>query len=327
MKTLSRLCLLALTVAALGSAACSPDRTPKHAPISPATPTTTPGGDPSPTTSGGDPLFPKNVFIGSKVDQPGFNVYTDHTWVGFEAELSAYLGRKLNFTPQYHDVPSAQREKVLQEEVVELVIATYSITPERAKLVDFVGPYLKTRQGLLVKKGDHRIRTVNDTAGKQICTVKGSTSAPEEGKSNPTAGQGNYLHKDAHFVHLSDYQACVDDVRAGNSHAVWTDIPILYGYTEAGGVPMEVVSGIEVGKIQLYGIGIAKEKDLDMSLEQNRHQPERCRALEGALKTFLQNEWYERFRVRFENLTKANPDFEATYKPTEDEVSLNTTCG
>lgn len=314
MKALSRLCCAALAVVTLGGAACSPDSAPKEAPTPPSSGSTPTAGKESPSTAPDDGPFPANVNIGSKVDQPGFNVLRAHRWIGFEADLSASLGRELGFTPQYLDVPSAARETLLLSGGVTLVIATYSITPQRAQQVDFVGPYLKTRQGLLVKKGKKgktEIKTVADTAGKTICTVQGSTSAPER----DPAGQGNYLHEDAKFIYLSDYQACVDDVYAGTSDAVWTDIPILYGYADNKDMPMEVVEGIEVGKNQLYGIGIHKG------------YPQRCRALEGALKNFLRDEWLRRFTTRFSSLTEANPDFEASYKPTEEEVDQHTTCG
>ncbi|MGY1502972.1 transporter substrate-binding domain-containing protein [Streptomyces sp. QTS52] len=293
-----------LAVAALSGTACSSTTSGKTVETS-ASPTTKEPTAAAPKA----PLFPSTVYIGVKIDQPGFNVLNAkaHGYAGFEKQLADFLGRNLNFSPELVDILTADREKKLMKGSVQLVIATYSITPERLKMIDFVGPYLKTEQGLLVRDGDSRIKKKEDAAGKDICTVQGSTSMPDEDNENK-----NPLHKDANFKYKKDYKACVDSLIAHNVDAVWTDKAILYGFTEGNDV--QVVEDIEVGKEQLYGIGIAKG------------HPEQCKALVVQLKKFLETEWYLNFKPRFPNLVRKDQDFESNYKPSEDDVSTYTSC-
>ena len=57
-----------------------------------------------------------------------------------------------------------------------MVVATYSITDERARAVDFAGPYYVAGQDLLVRKDDSSITGPDALTGKKVCSVTGSTS-------------------------------------------------------------------------------------------------------------------------------------------------------
>ena len=72
--------------------------------------------------------------------------------------------------------PSGQRETLIQNDQVDYIVATYSITDARKKKVDFAGPYLDTGQSLLVRSGETDITGPADLAnGKRLCSVSGST--------------------------------------------------------------------------------------------------------------------------------------------------------
>ncbi len=73
---------------------------------------------------------------------------------GFDAGLAQLLTRyilgdaaKIQFT----QVTSSTREQVLINDQVDLVLATYSITPARAEKISFAGPYYTSQAGVLVK--------------------------------------------------------------------------------------------------------------------------------------------------------------------------------
>ncbi|UIX33263.1 transporter substrate-binding domain-containing protein [Streptomyces sp. GQFP] len=304
MRLVTRLRLAAVSFAVLATASCF-GRVDDPGAATPSAPA--PSNATSTAASGrGGPAFPKNVDIGVKIDQPGFSQLNTsaHEYSGFEPELAKYLGKHLGFAPNLEGVTSKKREEWLISGVVQLVIATYTITAERLKEVDFVGPYLQTRQGLLVRADDTEIKTRADTAGQQICTVSGSTSDPAMG--NP--------FKDAEFSYEQDYKACVKQLRDGNVDAVWTDRVILYGFTKAYD-DVRVVDKIKVGKIQRYGIGLPK------------HQKAQCERLAEQLQKFLDDEWLSNFEDRFPNIVDAEPNtYEPSYKPADGDVDTYTVC-
>ncbi|WP_327191383.1 transporter substrate-binding domain-containing protein [Streptomyces xinghaiensis] len=272
-----------------------------------------PAPQPPPTSSPAeekekDSIFDSAVRVAVKYDQPGFNFQDQETraYAGFEKDLAEYLSSELKFTMDLKDEPSHRREKVLENGTSQLVIATYSITEDREEQVDFAGPYFQTRQGLLVRAGNKDITSRETTAGKVICTVSGSTSAPE------TSGAGKKLAQllPKARVDLRDsYSQCVDQLRRGNFDAVWTDRAVLYGFMERYD-DIKVVEKLELGSPQRYGVGVQEGREGD------------CRKIADALRRFLgtDQDWRNAFRSHFPRLAKEDPDFEQHYKPAPETV-------
>ena len=87
---------------------------------------------------------------------------------GFDAAASQLLARYILGAPKTKlvVVESAARELMLQNKTVDVVLASYTITPERAKLVAFVGPCFESGQGIAVRTGDIGIKSAGDLAGR-----------------------------------------------------------------------------------------------------------------------------------------------------------------
>ena len=120
------------------------------------------------------------IRIGVKYDQPGigFKGAADDTPVGFDPEMGKILAGQLGIAPEdieWVETISDNREPFLQSGEVDLVIASYSITPERRQVVGQAGPYYVTGQQLLVRS-DSDIDSLEDIKGKEVCSVTGSTS-------------------------------------------------------------------------------------------------------------------------------------------------------
>lgn len=257
------------------------------------------GGEKSPTGT---------VHIGGKNDQPGFNLHSQHTDRGFEVDLAAYLGERLGFEPKFHDVVSAEREQELDDEssASELVIATYSITPQRDEQVDFVGPYFVTKQGFLVREDYRGIRSEKDVAGKVVCTVAGSTSAVAQLPVGTTP-------------HIEiDYSTCVRKLQQGDIDAVFTDEALLYGYVEqqkSSKVPLKVVRDVSFGTINRYGVGLREGR------------PEFCAELREALRKYLTEEWASDVKVQLPALVAAYPgDWENRFRPDPQDLDVYSSC-
>ena len=96
---------------------------------------------------------------------------------GFDAGLFQLLATYLFDNASNYEltlVQSSTRESVLQNDTVDAVFATYTITDERKKLISFAGPYYVGHQGILVKAGNTDIAGVEDLAGKIVGVQEGS---------------------------------------------------------------------------------------------------------------------------------------------------------
>lgn len=114
----------------------------------------------------------RTSFLFSQLDE------TDNGLRGFDAGLYQLLARYILGDASKFDltqVDSSTRESVLQSGQVDVVFATYSITPARQEVISFGGPYYTSRQAVLVKKGNGEITGVDSLAGKTVATQSGST--------------------------------------------------------------------------------------------------------------------------------------------------------
>ena len=78
------------------------------------------------------------IRIGIKFDQPGLGFKKSGTYVGFDVDVAKYVAKKLGYSEDqiiWKEAPSKQREAMIQNGDVDMILATYSITDERKKAV------------------------------------------------------------------------------------------------------------------------------------------------------------------------------------------------
>ncbi len=140
---------------------------------------------------------------------------------GFDAGLSQMLSRYI--TGKTSDLTKLTittvdtRETLLQNSTVDAVFATYTITPARAKKVDFAGPYYESGDAIMVKKDNSSITKIDDLNGKKVVTESNSTAALSIKKYAPKATV-SLLQADAQ---------CVAAVQQGRVDAYVLDQGIL----------------------------------------------------------------------------------------------------
>lgn len=190
------------------------------------------------------------IRIGIKFDQPGLGFKKSGTYVGFDVDVAKYVAKKLGYSEDeivWKEAPSKQREAMLQNGDVDMILATYSITDERKNAVSFAGPYFVAGQDLLVRKNDHSINGPEDLNGKRLCSVTGSTSA---------ATVKEKFASEVQLMEQPGYAECATALFSGIVDAVTTDDIILAGLASASRGKLRVV-----GKSftqEYYGVGIKK---------------------------------------------------------------------
>lgn len=130
--------------------------------------------------------------------------------IGFDAGMSQLLARyifgdatKTSLTQVSVDT----REELLVNGQVDVVIATYSITPERMERIDFAGPYYSSASAVLVKSDNTDIHSVEDLAGKTVVTQAGSTGVTTIEEFAP----------EAEVLALPDHAQAVEALKQGRS--------------------------------------------------------------------------------------------------------------
>ena len=190
------------------------------------------------------------IRIGIKFDQPGLGFKKSGTYVGFDVDVAKYVAKKLGYSEDeiiWKEAPSKQREAMLQNGDVDMILASYSITDERKKAVSFAGPYFVAGQDLLVRKDDESIKGPEDLNGKRLCSVTGSTSAATVKKK---------FASEVQLMEQPGYAECATALFSGIVDAVTTDDIILAGLASASRGKLKVVG--KPFTQEYYGVGIKK---------------------------------------------------------------------
>lgn len=195
--------------------------------------------------------------IGIDEDQPGLGLKDGDTLSGFDYETAKYVAGALGVASDditWVEATPENREKLLQDGDVDLVVSTYSITDERKKVVDFAGPYFEAHQDLLVRLNDTEISGPETLHDKTLCSVVGTTSA---------AYVAEHFKGDIAVREYPRFSDCVEALADGNVDAVTTDDVILAGYAASDEYKGELRVVGDGFSDELYGIGVQKgDKEL-----------------------------------------------------------------
>ncbi|WP_128376862.1 glutamate ABC transporter substrate-binding protein [Streptomyces cavernae] len=189
--------------------------------------------------------------VGIKFDLPLFGYKDPSTgWItGFDADIARMVAQDLTGSEhniRFIETMPRNREDFLDRGVVDIVVATYSISDERRKLVDFTDPYYYSGQDVLVRNTDTDMRTVADLAGKAVCT--GARSTPLERL------KARLRH--ARLVVVDNYSECVSPLLEGRIDAISTDDSILLGLMSEHPDSLRLL-GSPFGR-ESYGIGVRR---------------------------------------------------------------------
>jgi len=180
---------------------------------------------------------------------PGFGLENPRTGAiaGFDAGMAQLLAKYLLGRPSVDTlVGSADaREAMLQNHTVDAVLSTYTITPNRARLVNFAGPYLVVRSGVAVAAADTGIRTLQDLAGQVVAVQPGAADEALR-KAVPAARP----------VRFDQITQCAAALRQGRVRAWSANTAILLGRTA---VDHRIQATDIVFGRSPFGIGLPKD--------------------------------------------------------------------
>jgi len=191
------------------------------------------------------------IRIGTKFDQALFGLAgPDGDPVGFDVEIGKIIAAELGIDEsgiEWIETVSANREPYIQNDQVDIVVATYTINDTRKEVVSFAGPYYEAGQDILVLADNPESiegpEYFEENPDAVVCTVSGSTS------------EANIKEYTSNVITAGGYSECLEPLRTGAAVAVTTDNVILAGLADASDGEFEVVNNPFTE--EPYGIGLA----------------------------------------------------------------------
>ena len=169
-KALSLTLALSLSIGLL--AGCSNNNTESSTPGS-SEPASTTG-----TTARGPEAIKESgkVIIGVFSDKNPFGyVDANGDYQGYDVYFADRIAKDLGVEVEYVSLEPANRVEYLKTGKVDIVLANFTVTPERAEQVDFALPYMKVALGV-VSPDKALITDVKQLEGKKLIVAKGTTA-------------------------------------------------------------------------------------------------------------------------------------------------------
>lgn len=147
------------------------------------------------------------IRIGVFSDKPPFG-FVDEKGVnqGYDVYLAKRIAKDLlgdENKVEFVLVEAANRVEYLQSNKVDIILANFTVTPERKEKVDFANPYMKVSLGVVSANGSP-IKSVDDLKGKKLVVNKGTTAETYFSKNYPDIELVKFEQNTEAFAALKD---------------------------------------------------------------------------------------------------------------------------
>ena len=174
-------------------------------------------------------------------------------FVGIDMDLIRAIAEDQKFKVDIKPLGFDAALQAVQANQVDGVIAGMSITDKRKQVFDFSEPYFESGIQMAVLKTNDDIKSYNDLRGKRVAVKNGTQGATFANSIKDKYG--------FEVVSFADSSSMFDEVKTGNSVAVFEDYPVLlYGITQGNGfktvTPKEEPTG--------YGFAVNKGRNAEL---------------------------------------------------------------
>ncbi len=188
------------------------------------------------------------IVIGVFSDKSPFG-YVDENgeYQGYDVELARQIGTDLGVDVEFVSTEAANRVEYLETNKVDLILANFTVTEERAEKVDFAEAYMNVALGVVSHK-DNVLTNIDDISGRTVIVISGTTAE-------------TYLTKHYPDVKLEKYDtyAAAKTAFENNKDAVWAnDNTEVIAFAKSSGSDEYVVGIEELGDKDTIAPAVAK---------------------------------------------------------------------
>jgi len=175
----------------------------------------------------------KEYVVGTNAEYPPFEYIEDGEIKGYDAELIKLVTEKAGIKFKWSNINFDGLIPALQSNKVDIVIAGMSVTPERAKAVNFSIPYLTSKAAFVTNKLNP-IKGLDDLENKKYGAELGTTKEATARKI-----------KGAEVVPFSNNTAALVALKNGKVDGIVMDESVAKKYAEANKEDLIYVGAVE----------------------------------------------------------------------------------
>ncbi len=139
-------------------------------------------------------------------------VKNDGARAGLDIRVGEQFASDLGVKPEWVQVNADSRVDALKSDKVDVVLANFTVTEDRKKVVDFANPYMKVSIGV-ASPTDAVITDPGQLSGKELAVTKGTTAEAYFTKNHPDVKLVKFDSKTQQFQAFKDRRvaALADD--------------------------------------------------------------------------------------------------------------------
>ncbi len=187
------------------------------------------------------------IRVGVRFDNPPLSFIDDGgNWIGFDVDLTDALAQEMGLTVDRVKVDETTRISFLQEDKIDMAVASMNHTRARDAAVDFSITYFWDNQSFLIRKGSYS--SLEEIMGQKVAANAGSSTIPSwQAYSAAASGPAPEI------VEFTDKLAAMQALRYGAVEG-YTEDNITLLALAAGDPELELIPGGH-NPVQ-FGIGL-----------------------------------------------------------------------
>ena len=188
------------------------------------------------------------IVIGVFSDKSPFG-YVDENgeYQGYDVELARQIGTDLGVDVEFVSTEAANRVEYLETNKVDVILANFTVTEERAEKVDFAEAYMNVALGVVSHK-DNVVTDLSQVGDRTVIVISGTTAETYLTEHNPELKLEKY-----------DTYAAAKTAFENNKDAVWAnDNTEVIAFAKSSGSDEYVVGIEELGDKDTIAPAVAK---------------------------------------------------------------------
>ncbi len=188
------------------------------------------------------------IVIGVFSDKSPFG-YVDENgeYQGYDVELARQIGTDLGVDVEFVSTEAANRVEYLETNKVDVILANFTVTEERAEKVDFAEAYMNVALGVVSHK-DNVVTDLSQVGDRTVIVISGTTAETYLTEHNPDLKLEKY-----------DTYAAAKTAFENNKDAVWAnDNTEVIAFAKSSGSDEYVVGIEELGDKDTIAPAVAK---------------------------------------------------------------------
>ncbi|MGV8935547.1 MAG: ABC transporter substrate-binding protein [Allorhizobium sp.] len=208
---------------------------------------------------------------------PPFSFVNDqNTVIGFDVDIGNEIAKRLGVKPVSISTAWDGIIAGLLAKKYDAVIGSMTITAEREKVVDFVGPYYRSGRGIFVADGS-AVKSLDDLKGKTVGVTLGET---HEKWAREKGGWDIKTYKGLPELFL--------ELKAGRVEAIIVDsVPVAVAVKESG----EKIRKLEIANLD--------DSDVNIGIAIRKGNPDLKAAMQKALDEMMADGTYETISMKW----------------------------